>query len=267
MFVVLNQGAHPALLVESQSSPGVSNADSIGILVQQRGKTGWTSIGTIEPRREFETSAIDAPGADTLKLIFLHSYGVRSIGQLMTAEIMQPQAVQLAGATHSRLGSVQDSVGTADGNSTTLVRGDELTLSAHVTPPAGGMARDAFLLSTGGFRQPVAAVQKGLDLSSRPQVARPVWHFALGAAHPNPSMGTVTIEYTLAQQSPVSIRVYDVAGRLVKALVSGTGTPGPHDVTWNASNDDGRKVGAGVYFYRMEAGTWRSQRKLVFLEH
>jgi hypothetical protein len=97
-------------------------------------------------------------------------------------------------------------------------------------------------------------------------IVTPVWYFALGAARPNPSLSNVTIEYTLAQQIPVSIRVYDVAGRLVKTLVSGTGAPGPHDVTWNAADDHGRKVGAGVYFYRMDAGAWRSQRKMVFLE-
>jgi hypothetical protein len=34
----------------------------------------------------------------------------------------------------------------------------------------------------------------------------------------------------------------------------------------DAADDDGRRVGAGVYFYRMDTGSWRSQRKVVFLE-
>jgi len=79
-------------------------------------------------------------------------------------------------------------------------------------------------------------------------------------------MGSVTIQYTLAQESLVSIRVFDVAGRLVKNLVSENGAAGPHDVTWDATDDRGLRVAAGVYFYRMLAGSWMSQRKVVFLE-
>jgi flagellar hook assembly protein FlgD len=82
----------------------------------------------------------------------------------------------------------------------------------------------------------------------------------------NPSRGSVTIGYMLATESPAPIRVYDVAGRLVKTLVSGTGEAGPHEVVWDATSDHGRRVGAGVYFYKMTAGSWQSQRKVVFLE-
>jgi hypothetical protein len=47
--------------------------------------------------------------------------------------------------------------------------------------------------------------------------------------------------------------------------VSGTAESGPHDIVWNATDDGGRRVGAGVRFYRMDAGSWQSQRKVVFL--
>jgi flagellar hook assembly protein FlgD len=53
---------------------------------------------------------------------------------------------------------------------------------------------------------------------------------------------------------------------LVKTLINGTAAPGPHELTWDASDDGGRRVRAGVYSYRMDAGAWRSQRKVVFLE-
>jgi flagellar hook assembly protein FlgD len=82
----------------------------------------------------------------------------------------------------------------------------------------------------------------------------------------NPSNGSVSFSFTMAKQGPASIRVYDVAGRLVKTLVSGTAEGGPHDIIWNATDDGGRRVDAGVYFYRIDAGSWRSQRKVVFLE-
>ena len=92
------------------------------------------------------------------------------------------------------------------------------------------------------------------------------YRYALGAAHPNPSAGTMAFSFTMAKQGPASIRVYDVAGRLVRTLVDGSAEAGPHDIVWDASDNGGRRVGAGVYFYRMDAGSWRSQRKVVFLE-
>jgi hypothetical protein len=104
------------------------------------------------------------------------------------------------------------------------------------------------------------------ELTQDVVLASPAYELALGQGQPNPSTGSVTISYTLAHETPVSIRVYDVAGRLVRTLVNETGAPGPHDVTWDSTSDEGRRVAAGVYFYRMNAGTWQSQKRVVFLE-
>jgi hypothetical protein len=49
-------------------------------------------------------------------------------------------------------------------------------------------------------------------------------------------------------------------------LVDGSAKAGPHDIVWDLSDNGGRRVGAGVYFYRMDASSWRSQRKVVFLK-
>ena len=94
----------------------------------------------------------------------------------------------------------------------------------------------------------------------------PIHEFALGAARPNPSSGAVNFSFTMATEGKVLIGVYDLAGRLVRTLINGNASAGPHELTWDASDDRGRRVGAGVYFYRMDAGAWRSQRKVVFLE-
>jgi hypothetical protein len=94
----------------------------------------------------------------------------------------------------------------------------------------------------------------------------PAHEFALGPVRPNPSRGTVIIGYSLAEETPVSIRVFNVAGRLVMTLVQGPGEAGPYEVVWDARDHGGRTVPAGVYFYTMAAGSWQSQRKVVFLE-
>src|SRR5262249_19004045 len=143
--------------------------------------------------------------------------------------------------------------------------GDTLSLTFSGTPVPTGLVRDVFLTARGSYSAPADAAAS-TDLASGTIAAAPTYVFALGAAHPNPTSETVSFSFTMAKEGPTSIPVYDVAGRLVKTLVSGSAEAGPHDIMWNATDDGGRRVGAGVYFYRMDAGSWRSQRKVVFLE-
>ena len=104
-----------------------------------------------------------------------------------------------------------------------------------------------------------SGIQAGPDAAALPE-------FDLGPAQPSPSAGSVRIRFTMGQRGPVSLRVYDLSGRLVRTLASGRVEAGPHEVVWDARDDGGRAVPAGVYFYKMAAGSWQSQRKVVFLE-
>jgi hypothetical protein len=87
--------------------------------------------------------------------------------------------------------------------------------------------------------------------------------FALAPARPNPLGGTTEINYQLPTASQVRITIFNVAGQAVRTLVSGKEEAGYKSVTWNGRNDRGVRVGAGVYLYRMEAGSFAATRKLV----
>jgi hypothetical protein len=72
-------------------------------------------------------------------------------------------------------------------------------------------------------------------------------------AFPNPSrLGRVRIEFTLAQASPVVIRIYDVAGRLV-LYREVTGVAGANSLEWDGRTSAGTRTAPGVYFYRVSA--------------
>ncbi len=72
-------------------------------------------------------------------------------------------------------------------------------------------------------------------------------------AFPNPStVGRATINYSLAQPAKVTIRFYNVAGRLVHE-VEDDGVAGPNTVTWDGATSTGMRASAGVYFYRLSA--------------
>jgi hypothetical protein len=87
--------------------------------------------------------------------------------------------------------------------------------------------------------------------------------FALGQSYPNPMVGGATIKYALPRDVPVSFKVYNVSGQLVKTLVSGTEKAGYKQVSWDGKSNGGHKIGAGVYFYRFQAGDFTATKKLV----
>jgi hypothetical protein len=74
---------------------------------------------------------------------------------------------------------------------------------------------------------------------------------ALAPPRPNPFVRATAFHYSIPRQARVSLRVYDVAGRLVVTLADGAQSAGPHTVTWDGSSRAGT-LGAGVYFCRLE---------------
>ncbi|MCK4511555.1 T9SS type A sorting domain-containing protein, partial [bacterium] len=92
----------------------------------------------------------------------------------------------------------------------------------------------------------------------------------LSQARPNPFNPTTTIAYSLAGRSNVAIRVYDVAGRVVRTLVDGEAEAGPHTIVWDGTTDSGERAASGVYFVKMEgtgdAGAFGKVIKAVMLK-
>jgi flagellar hook assembly protein FlgD len=87
----------------------------------------------------------------------------------------------------------------------------------------------------------------------------------LSQNHPNPFNPTTTIRFALKRDNPVSLRVYDAAGRLVRTLVDDVLGAGIYDVTWDGTSENGASAASGVYFYRIAAGDFVQNRKMVLL--
>ncbi|NOT34320.1 MAG: T9SS type A sorting domain-containing protein [Candidatus Eisenbacteria bacterium] len=89
----------------------------------------------------------------------------------------------------------------------------------------------------------------------------------LNLRSPNPlKSGTAVIEFGLAKTEKVQVNVYDVTGRLVKTLADREFKSGEaHRLTWNGSDESGRSVARGVYFYQLRSPSFTSQKKLTVL--
>ncbi len=90
--------------------------------------------------------------------------------------------------------------------------------------------------------------------------------YALLQNYPNPFNPSTIIKYSLAKAGPVSVKVYDVLGREVATLVNGdVQNAGPHQVTFNSNVLRGG-VASGVYFYKIESGSFRDVKKMMLLK-
>jgi hypothetical protein len=90
--------------------------------------------------------------------------------------------------------------------------------------------------------------------------------FALHQNYPNPFNPVTTLRYDLPENSLVNIIIYDLLGRQVKTLVNQTQDAGFKSVLWNATNDYGKPVSAGVYLYQIQAGEFVQTKKMVLLK-
>jgi flagellar hook assembly protein FlgD len=87
--------------------------------------------------------------------------------------------------------------------------------------------------------------------------------FSLNANYPNPFNPTTNISFGLPVDSKVSLKIYNVAGQLVRTLVNETMVAGTHTVTWDGANSNGEKVASGIYFYKLNAGDFSKTMKMV----
>ena len=89
---------------------------------------------------------------------------------------------------------------------------------------------------------------------------------ALHGNAPNPFRPSTHIRFDLPQRAPVSLKIFDVSGRLVRELVGQPMDAGRHAVLWDGRDGGGRRVSSGVYFYRFETGSFRATKRMVLLK-
>ncbi len=90
--------------------------------------------------------------------------------------------------------------------------------------------------------------------------------FVLLGSSRNPSAAHATIRYSLAETSPVDLRIFSATGELVRVLETGIRQPGLHRVLWDGRDELGRPVGRGTWFCRMTAGAFQAVSKMTTIE-
>jgi hypothetical protein len=95
---------------------------------------------------------------------------------------------------------------------------------------------------------------------------RLAYGWQLDQVSPNPFVSGAEMRFEVARAGHVSIKIYDTAGRLVRTLRDMPMEPGRHSVKWDGTNATGLRVSGGVYFCKMEAGSFSATKKLLLVK-
>ena len=106
----------------------------------------------------------------------------------------------------------------------------------------------------------------GNMLTSKLEQAALPTTFALGQNRPNPFNPETVIEFSLPTTGEISLRIYNVAGQLVRTLVSGTTPAGYYQVRWDGRDANGSNVSSGVYFYKIDTKNFSETRKMLLVK-
>ncbi|MGB5894535.1 MAG: T9SS type A sorting domain-containing protein, partial [Ignavibacteriaceae bacterium] len=85
--------------------------------------------------------------------------------------------------------------------------------------------------------------------------------FTLSQNYPNPFNPATTIKYGITERTFVELRIYDILGREVVLLVNEEQDAGYYKVIYNAT-----KLASGIYFYRLQAGSFIKTKKMVLMK-
>ena len=112
----------------------------------------------------------------------------------------------------------------------------------------------------------IRCIMDETDLGNINEIPTVASSFKLYDNFPNPFNPTTTLQYDLPEDEMVKIMIYDLMGRQVKTLVNNQQSAGFKSIIWDATNETGQPVSAGMYLYRISAGEFHSVKKMVLLK-
>ncbi len=130
----------------------------------------------------------------------------------------------------------------------------------HTTNDYRGTAHGAYITGENAANAILDIVTDVKRISDNPE------SFSLMQNYPNPFNPATTITYAINKSSRVSLKVYDANGREVKELVNKYSAPGEYSVIWNGTNNKGKAVASGTYYYEIKAGKFKQSKKMQLIK-
>jgi hypothetical protein len=191
---------------------------------------------------------LDPTGASIIEFPYPTSGDGAVISKTTTNVNSETAVVVLSGFSYSFIHSASETPPLASG----------LQAAPPLFPPARVEFMRDLLIKFGE----TVSTPTGVDPENAPKYVN-----ALYDNYPNPFNPTTIIKYSIKKRAHVSLKVYNVAGQLVRTLVDEVQSPETvKPVTWDGSNNAGQTVSSGVYFYKLVTKNFSQTRKAVFLK-
>jgi hypothetical protein len=234
---------------------GIDIGKDVGVFFTIHPRENWATL-VINIRDHISNPAQSLPLNLTWKAE--HELDVVGLTKESTDSIIV-QECPLLEATHSIGVNVWDRV-QLDSFFAELFPNQLIDLTFNAPEPTTGMNRSFVLVSKGYYESDTTGGegQSSKEIESHPRV------FSLNQNAPNPFISNTTFRYGLPVSTQVNIKIYDIAGRLVKSLVNEKKKAGYYTINWKGKDSNNRKVSSGIYFYRIKAGNYEKTRKMVF---
>ncbi len=84
--------------------------------------------------------------------------------------------------------------------------------------------------------------------------------------YPNPFNPTTTINYSIPRRGSIKLAVFNIKGQRIRTLVNEEIPSGEHSVIWYGDDDNGINVASGIYFYKLQAGTYTKTKKMILMK-
>jgi hypothetical protein len=128
-----------------------------------------------------------------------------------------------------------------------------------------GFSIEDELLVESGDNSISVLIGVGVEVSVDDPQITPI-EFALHQNYPNPFNPETNIQFDVAEQSHVSVNVFNLVGQKVATLVNRTMDAGIYTIKWTGLNDKGSSLPSGMYFYEMKTSNFHSIKKLVLVK-
>ena len=111
-----------------------------------------------------------------------------------------------------------------------------------------------------GKEERAKLIALAIELIGLPQAA------SLGTNYPNPFNSETTIPYAVGTQGPVTVRLYDISGQLIRELVNQVHAAGQYRVSWDGRDSGGSAASSGVYLVRLASGSYNETKKIMLMK-
>jgi hypothetical protein len=115
----------------------------------------------------------------------------------------------------------------------------------------------------GGFAKIVGGDRKDTETRSSSVVPD---KFSLLQNYPNPFNPTTVVKFEIVQPAMVSLKIYNILGRLVKVLVDEEKVAGTYTAYWDGKDQNGQPVSSGIYFYKLDTGNFTEVKKMALIK-